>query len=551
MTRSLIVKLQSVALFWSVLTSVLYAFTAKDTAQLPIRVNVDAEVIATPIEMIEGTIPDTSYSIELTANTSKTVSLPVDTKEGIPILVQGQTVTTKGFINKRGGSFELVLSDDFLQGRLELLALDGRLIAYQKLATYGQISLSLWDIASGMYILKAQKGEAVFTTKVSLSQNSFHLKTRLRPVEGTINSSRSGTSFRPTKAEYQLQFKPKSSTYADTTITVFLDRESNDALEVELKKKETQGSITDLLDAATYDKLFKHRYGVNGTPGDYDFYSFQSLVDALEFLADFEATVYSKVGAGGDRMIVKRKSTGDVHEYITTAGYHNVGGTESEQKVDYANYFNEGDLETRKQELCAYLANAAQETYGGWDNAPDGKYAWGLYWIHEAYPIYNDTTKSDRFTEDHSVYGTKATLEWSYHGRGPKQLTYNYNYGMMSDFIYFDKSKLLDDPNIIAREPKMSWVSSLWFWMTPQGQKPSCHEVMVGTWEPSAADISAGRTTSKFGMTINIINGGIECGSSNKDNIRALGRIGHYEHFCAYFNITPEDTCTCHQMSPY
>ena len=40
------------------------------------------------------------------------------------------------------------------------------------------------------------------------------------------------------------------------------------------------------------------------------------------------------------------------------------------------------------------------------------------------------------------------------------------------------------------------------------GSKPSCHAVMTGTWQPSAADSAANRQPG-FGTTTNIINGGV------------------------------------------
>jgi chitinase len=53
----------------------------------------------------------------------------------------------------------------------------------------------------------------------------------------------------------------------------------------------------------------------------------------------------------------------------------------------------------------------------------------------------------------------------------------------------------------------------MWFYMTPQSPKPSMHEVATGFWKPNTkdgkADIDFG-----FGATINIINGGLECGKN-------------------------------------
>lgn len=53
--------------------------------------------------------------------------------------------------------------------------------------------------------------------------------------------------------------------------------------------------------------------------------------------------------------------------------------------------------------------------------------------------------------------------------------------------------------------------AGIWFYMTPQAPKPSMHDVMTGFYVPNSADIAANFTAS-FGTTINIINGGFECG---------------------------------------
>ena len=38
----------------------------------------------------------------------------------------------------------------------------------------------------------------------------------------------------------------------------------------------------------------------------------------------------------------------------------------------FPGFLSEGDEQMRKRELCAFLANVAQETSGGWDDAPGG-----------------------------------------------------------------------------------------------------------------------------------------------------------------------------------
>ena len=84
----------------------------------------------------------------------------------------------------------------------------------------------------------------------------------------------------------------------------------------------------------------------------------------------------------------------------------------------------------------------------------------------------------------------------------------NYNYGPAGKAIGVD---LLSNPDQVATNPTISFKTAIWFWMTPQGNKPSSHDVIIGKWTPSAADTAAGRVPG-YGVITNIINGGIECG---------------------------------------
>ena len=39
---------------------------------------------------------------------------------------------------------------------------------------------------------------------------------------------------------------------------------------------------------------------------------------------------------------------------------------------------------------------------------------------------------------------------------------------------------LLAKPELVSTDPVVAWKTALWFWMTPQAPKPSCHAVMAG-----------------------------------------------------------------------
>jgi basic endochitinase B len=203
----------------------------------------------------------------------------------------------------------------------------------------------------------------------------------------------------------------------------------------------------------------------------------------------------------------------------------------------YPSFCNEGSDVQRKREAAAFLANIAHETTGGWDAAPGGRYAWGLHFIEEQKPqgIYCDSSNS--------TYPCKPGK--SYHGRGPIQLSWNYNYGQVGQALGLD---LLSNPDLVKSDSAIAFQTALWFWMTPQQPKPSCHAVMTGKWTPSGDDASKGRAPG-FGMTINIINGGLECGIGTPPAV--TDRVGFYNHFTQLLGVNAGDNLYCDRMGPY
>ncbi|KAM7520004.1 hypothetical protein LguiB_018966 [Lonicera macranthoides] len=161
--------------------------------------------------------------------------------------------------------------------------------------------------------------------------------------------------------------------------------------------------------------------------------------------------------------------------------------------MDAARFFDAfgttGDDSNRKRELAAFFGQTSDETTGGWPTAPDGPFAWGYCFVREV--------------------GQSGP---SYYGRGPIQLTSKSNYELAGKAIGED---LVSNPNLVATDPTTSFKAAIWFWMTPQWNKPSCHDVITGRWSPSAADQSAGRLPG-YGVITNIING-VMCGKGSPD----------------------------------
>ena len=209
----------------------------------------------------------------------------------------------------------------------------------------------------------------------------------------------------------------------------------------------------------------------------------------------------------------------------------------------FPDFLSEGNQTDQKRELAAFLANIAQETSGGWDAAPGGYFQWGLYFLEEGMPgrlgNYADTTKKKY----------PPVADKYYFGRGPKQLSWNYNYGQFSEAWYGNKDTLLLHPELLSKDPIASFASALWFWMTPQYPKPSCHDIIIGKWTPTAKDVQQGRVPG-FGSTVNVINGGIECGKGD-DLKQTKYRYLYYKYFCSFFKISPGDNISCSNQEPF
>ncbi|GMI76983.1 PATHOGENESIS-RELATED 3, basic chitinase [Hibiscus trionum] len=163
-----------------------------------------------------------------------------------------------------------------------------------------------------------------------------------------------------------------------------------------------------------------------------------------------------------------------------------------------------GDLATRKRELAAFLGQTSHETTA-WP-CPPGR---------------------------------------QYYGRGPMQLTHNYNYGQAGRAIGED---LINNPDLVATNPTISFKTAIWFWMTPQGNKPSCHDVIIGQWRPSVPDNAAGRVPG-YGVITNIINGGLECGRG--PDSRVQDRIGFYRRYCDMLGVGYGNNLDCSNQRPF
>jgi chitinase len=174
----------------------------------------------------------------------------------------------------------------------------------------------------------------------------------------------------------------------------------------------------------------------------------------------------------------------------------------------YPGFATTGSDTVQKQEAAAFLANVSHETSG-------------LIYIVEQntanYPHYCDTTQP---------YGCPAGTA-SYYGRGPIQLSWNFNYKAAGDALGID---LLDNPNLVQTDAAVAWKTGLWYWDTQTGPGTmTAHNAMVN---------SAG-----FGETIRSLNGSLECNGNNTAEMQ--DRVNLYQQYAQILGVSPGSNLTC------
>ncbi|NED58029.1 chitinase, partial [Micromonospora aurantiaca] len=123
-------------------------------------------------------------------------------------------------------------------------------------------------------------------------------------------------------------------------------------------------------------------------------------------------------------------------------------------------------------------------------------------------------------------YGCPAGTA-AYYGRGPIQLSWNFNYKAAGDALGID---LLGNPWLVERDAAVAWKTGLWYWMTQNGPGTMTgHNAMVN-----------GRG---FGETIRSINGSLECDGRNPAQVQS--RVNAYQRFTQLLGVPAGGNLTC------
>ncbi|AUW03818.1 glycoside hydrolase family 19 protein [Vibrio campbellii] len=248
----------------------------------------------------------------------------------------------------------------------------------------------------------------------------------------------------------------------------------------------------------------------------------------------------------------------------------------------YKQFLNEGTKSQQALEFTAFWAKSARETSGSWDNAPapwivddvDAGTVWkgALYWVEEVgYTTNPDGTSPTINYVDPGSSAYPPEPGRSYYGRGIIQLSWNYNYGAFSHWLYdngmmrdiiTERDTLLKRPDYVATYGDLSVLSGIWFWMTPQGAKPASHDVMMGNIThvsefgqdmglpqrndgghiPTANGESYDEAVISYrlGTVINIVNGGLECNKAAAYHTGPTQRVSYFNAFAKYVNSNIE-----------
>nr|AEF59006.1 class I chitinase [Pinus contorta] len=165
----------------------------------------------------------------------------------------------------------------------------------------------------------------------------------------------------------------------------------------------------------------------------------------------------------------------------------------------YSGFGTTGSADVRKRELAAFFANVMHETEG-------------MCYINEINPQSNYCNSSATWP---------CASGKSYHGRGPLQLSWNYNYGAAGQTIGFDG---VNNPEKVGQDPTISFKTAVWFWM----KNSNCHSA-----------ITSGQG---FGGTIKAINSQ-ECNGGKTGEVN--NRVNYYKNICSQLGVDPGANVSC------
>ncbi|MFB0629796.1 glycoside hydrolase family 19 protein [Streptomyces sp. AB3(2024)] len=174
----------------------------------------------------------------------------------------------------------------------------------------------------------------------------------------------------------------------------------------------------------------------------------------------------------------------------------------------YPGFASTGDDTVKRREAAAFLANVSHETGG------------------LVYIVEQNTANYPHYCDASQPYGCPAG-QAAYYGRGPIQLSWNFNYKAAGDALGIN---LLANPYLVEQDPAVAMKTALWYWNTQNGP---------GTMTAHAAMVNG----AGFGETIRSINGSLECNGGNPAQVQS--RVSKYQSFTQLLGVTPGNNLGC------
>jgi predicted chitinase len=207
-------------------------------------------------------------------------------------------------------------------------------------------------------------------------------------------------------------------------------------------------------------------------------------------------------GGGGGAFVVSEAQFNSM--FPNRIPFYNYGGLMAALSA-YPAFANSGSDTVKKQEAAAFLANIDHESGG-------------LRYVREI-----NQANWNSYCSSGNCGGRQ------YYGRGPMQLSWDYNYQTAGSALGID---LYFNPDLVATDSAVAWKTAIWYWMTQRAAAPRTpHDAMVS---------GAG-----FGETIRAINGGIECNASGLGNQQMQARVAKYRQFTQLLGVPPGNNLTC------
>ncbi len=140
--------------------------------------------------------------------------------------------------------------------------------------------------------------------------------------------------------------------------------------------------------------------------------------------------------------------------------------------------------------------------------------------------VEQNTANYPTYCDRNQPYGCPAG-QAAYYGRGPLQISWNFNYKAAGDALGLD---LLKSPWLVQNDATVAWKTALWYWNTQRGPgSMTPHDAMVN-----------GRG---FGQTIRSINGSVECDGRNPAQVQH--RVDSYRQFAQILGVAPGGDLYC------